>query len=142
MEPIKTLTNTTQDSKDMDELDEQSCQQFNLIQCKTTQKIKKKLRESLFIKWDVILIYEFCAAFTRTIQLFDNSKKKRNFKHYYTLKTVFFPKILKYSGLWPTSVFPWCQCVYTYQAGRTPALQQNWQSQEKSQNFKKKKHNI
>ena len=29
-------------------------------------------------------------------------------------------------------------CVYTHQAGRTPALQQNWQSSEKSQNFKGK----
>ena len=32
-------------------------------------------------------------------------------------------------------------CLYTHQAGRTPALQQNWQSTEKSQNFKEK-HNI
>ena len=61
--------------------------------------------------------------------------------HLYTgcsLNIVFFPKILKYSGLWPFSVFPRCQCVYTYQAGRTQALQQNWQSSEKSQNFKEK----
>ena len=29
------------------------------------------------------------------------------------------------------SVFPRCQCVYAHQAGRTPALQQNWQSSEK-----------
>ena len=29
-------------------------------------------------------------------------------------------------------------CVYTHQAGRKPALQQNWQSSEKSQNFKEK----
>ena len=52
-----------------------------------------------------------------------------------SLYNVFFPKILKYSGLWPFSVFPrcQCQCVYTQQAGRTPALQQNWQSSEKSQ---------
>ena len=32
-------------------------------------------------------------------------------------------------------------CVYTHQTGRIPALQQNWQSLEKSQNFKEK-HNI
>ena len=60
---------------------------------------------------------------------------------YYTgcsLKFVFFPKILKYSGLWPFSIFPRCQCVYTHQAGRKPALQQNWQSLEKSQNYKEK----
>ena len=38
---------------------------------------------------------------------------------------VFFPKILEYSGLWSFSVFPRCKCVYTHQAGRTPALQQN-----------------
>ena len=34
--------------------------------------------------------------------------------------------------------FPLCQCVYTHQAGRTPALQQNWQSLEKSQSSKEK----
>ena len=38
----------------------------------------------------------------------------------------------------PNSVFPRCQCVYTHQAGRKPALQHNWQSSEKSQNFKEK----
>ena len=41
----------------------------------------------------------------------------------------------------PGSVFPRCQCVYTHQAGRKQALQQNWQSSEKSQNFKEK-HNF
>ena len=56
-----------------------------------------------------------------------------------SLNIVFFSNIFKYSGLWPFSVFPRCQCVYTHQAGRTPALlQQNWQSSEKSQNFKEK----
>ena len=54
------------------------------------------------------------------------------------VKYWFFPKILKYSGLWPFSLFPWCQCVYTHQAGRAPALQQNWQCSEKPQNFKEK----
>ena len=38
----------------------------------------------------------------------------------------------------PNSVFPRCPCVYTRQAGRKPALQQNWQSSEKSQHFKEK----
>ena len=38
----------------------------------------------------------------------------------------------------PNSVFPRWQFVYTKQAGRKPALQQNWQSSEKSQNFKEK----
>ena len=38
----------------------------------------------------------------------------------------------------PDSVFTRCQCVYTHLAGRKPALQQNWQSSEKSQNFKEK----
>ena len=47
-----------------------------------------------------------------------------------SLNIVFFQKILEYSGLWPISVFPRCQCVYTHQAGRTPALQQNWKSSE------------
>ena len=52
--------------------------------------------------------------------------------------SVFFSKILKYSGLWPFSVFPRRQCVYTHQAGSTQALQQNWQSSEKSQHLKEK----
>ena len=34
--------------------------------------------------------------------------------------------ILKFQTL-PFSVFPRCQCVYTHKAGRTPALEQNWQ---------------
>ena len=57
---------------------------------------------------------------------------------YRVLNIVFFPKILKYSRLSAFSVFPQCQCEYTHQAGTTPALQQNWQSSEKSQNFKEK----
>ena len=36
-------------------------------------------------------------------------------------------KILIY---FPDPVFSRCQCVYTRRAGRTPALQQNWQSSE------------
>ena len=40
-----------------------------------------------------------------------------------SLNVVFFPKILRYSRLWPFSVFPRCQCVYTQQADRKPALQ-------------------
>ena len=48
-----------------------------------------------------------------------------------SLNIVFFLKIFKYSGLWYlVSVFPRRQCVYTQQAGRKPALQQNWQSSE------------
>ena len=47
----------------------------------------------------------------------------------------FFLKILKYSGLLPFSM---SVCVYTRQAGRTPGLQQNWQSSEKFQNIKEK----
>ena len=40
-----------------------------------------------------------------------------------------FPKILKYSGLWPLSVCLGVS-VCTHQAGRTPALKQNWKSSE------------
>ena len=49
----------------------------------------------------------------------------------------FFPKILKYSVL---SLFSLdvSVCVHTHQAGRIPALRQNWESSEKSQNFKEK----
>ena len=57
-----------------------------------------------------------------------------------SLNIVFF-KLLKYSGLLPFYVFSRCQCVYAHQAGRTPALQQNWQSLENSKNLKDK-HNI
>ena len=53
------------------------------------------------------------------------------------IKYCVFWNILKYSGLLPFSVFPRFQCVYTHQAGRKPALQQNWQSLEKS-HFKEK----
>ena len=38
----------------------------------------------------------------------------------------------------PNSICPRCQCVYTHQAGRKPALQKNWQSSEKSQHLKEK----
>ena len=55
-----------------------------------------------------------------------------------SLDIVIFSKILKYSGLLPFSVFPRYQCVNTHQAGRTPALQQSWQSSEKFRNFKEK----
>ena len=57
------------------------------------------------------------------------------------LNILSFWKILKYSGLFPFSIFPRCQCLYTHKEGRTLALQQNWQSSEKSHNFKEK-HNI
>ena len=41
------------------------------------------------------------------------------------IKYCVFSNILKYSGLWPFSVFPRCQCVYTM-AVQTPALQENY----------------
>ena len=56
-----------------------------------------------------------------------------------SLNIVFFEDFKIYSGLWPLSVSPRCQYVYTM-AGQTPALQQNYQSSEKS-HFKEK-HNI
>ena len=52
-----------------------------------------------------------------------------------SLNIVFFSEDFKMGFLY---VFPRCQCVYTHQAGRTLALQQNWQSSKKSQNFWKK----
>ena len=55
-----------------------------------------------------------------------------------SLNIVFFSKILKYSALLLFSVFSRCQCVYTHQAGRKPALQQNWQNSERSQNVEEK----
>ena len=57
----------------------------------------------------------------------------------HSIHTGCFPKILKDSRLWPFSVFPRCQCVYTHQAGRTPALQQNWQFRKIK--ILRKKHN-
>ena len=62
---------------------------------------------------------------------FKNFKIFQTLAHRYTNNT-------SISMLLPFSVFPRCQCVYTHQAVRTPALQQNWQSSEKSQNFKEK----
>ena len=53
------------------------------------------------------------------------------------IKYCVFSKILIYI---PDSVFSRCQCVYTDQAGRTPALQQNWQSSENSKKFKEKQN--
>ena len=58
-----------------------------------------------------------------------------------SLDIVFFSKIFKYFGLLPFSVFSRFslgQGVYTHQTGRAPALQQNWQSSEKSHYFKEK----
>ena len=49
-----------------------------------------------------------------------------------------FSKDFRIFRTWSFSVFPWVQCVYTHQAGRTPTLQQNWQSSEKSQHFREK----
>ena len=46
-----------------------------------------------------------------------------------SLNIVFFFRFLKNML---DSIFPRCQCVYTYRAGRNPALHQNWQSSEKS----------
>ena len=43
----------------------------------------------------------------------------------------------RFFNIFRTLVSPRCQCVYTM-AGRTPALQQNWQSSEKSQHLKEK----
>ena len=54
------------------------------------------------------------------------------------IKYCVFSKILIY---FPDSVLPRCQCVYTRQAGGTPALQQNWKSSENFKKFKEK-HNI
>ena len=49
---------------------------------------------------------------------------------------VFFENFKIYSGLWPLLVFQ--RCVNGPLNGRTPALQQNWQSSENSQHFKEK----
>ena len=50
----------------------------------------------------------------------------------------FFKDFIIFRTLAFLSVLPLYQCVYTHQAGRTPALQQNSQSSEKSQHFKEK----
>ena len=49
------------------------------------------------------------------------------------IKYCVFPKILKYSGLWPFSVFPRRQCVCTQHTGRKPP---------ENHNILSKKHNI
>ena len=58
------------------------------------------------------------------------------------IKYCVFPKILKYAELWPFSVFPRCQCVYTHQAGRKPALQTELAEFRKITTFFGEKHNI
>ena len=65
-------------------------------------------------------------------KFFDAVKFSQIFYRVFIKYCVFFSKILKHSGLLPFSVFPRCQCVYTHQAGRTPALRQ---SSEKFRNF-------
>ena len=55
---------------------------------------------------------------------------KHDFEFWYRVfieYCVFFEDSKIYSGLWPLSVSPRCQCVYTM-AGQTPALQQNLKS--------------
>ena len=55
------------------------------------------------------------------------------------LNIVFFSKDFRIFRTLVFLCFPLVSmCVHTHQAGRTPALQQNWQSSEKSQNFKEK----
>ena len=64
-----------------------------------------------------------------------------------SLNIVLFKDFGIYSRLWPFLVFPRCLCEQRISrldhqmASRTPALQQNWQSSEKSKHFKEK-HNI
>ena len=49
---------------------------------------------------------------------------------------VFFSEDFKVFRTLAFLCFHRCQCVYTHKAGKKPALQQSWQSSEKSQNFK------
>ena len=67
-------------------------------------------------------------------------QKDRNICTGCLLNVFFLEDFIIYSSLWPLSVSPRCQCVYTM-AWQTPALQQNLQSSEKLQHFKEK-HNI
>ena len=60
--------------------------------------------------------------------------KRRTNSYRVLIKYCVFSMILIYI---PDTVFSRCQCVYTHQAGRTPALQQNWQSSENSKNVRK-----
>ena len=55
----------------------------------------------------------------------DRKKIQTNIQIYTgcSLNIVLFPKILKYSGLWPFSVFPWCQCAYANQVGTSAAVE-------------------
>ena len=60
-----------------------------------------------------------------------------------SLNIVFFRFLKKYSRLWPFSVSPRCQCVYTHLAGRTPH-QHYCRTGKVQKNHKilRKKHNI
>ena len=54
------------------------------------------------------------------------------------IKYCFFSKILKYIPDSVSACVHWTSRLGRQMAGRTPALQQNWQSLEKSQLFKEK----
>ena len=65
------------------------------------------------------------------LDLIKNILATFSFNYRMFIKYCFFFEDFKiYSELWPLSVSPRCQCVYTM-AGQTPALQQNWQSSVK-----------
>ena len=108
------------------------------------------MNNSIKIDWfEIILSITLCKyQFFRNRLFYGNNQMKfcdfqeKNIGIWNTyrvfIKYCVFPKISKYSKLWPFSVLSPCQCVYTHKAGRKPALQQNWQSSEKSQHFKEK----
>ena len=49
----------------------------------------------------------------------------------------FFKDFKIYSGLWPLSVSPWCQCVGVHNGRSNASAAENFQSSEKSQYIKK-----
>ena len=80
-----------------------------------------------------VVCFRSWSFWRRTLYICSSTCK--DFSYRVFIKYCVFSKILIYV---PDSVFSRCQCVYTHQPGRTPALQQNWQSSEKSQHFKEK----
>ena len=69
----------------------------------------------------------------------NNGKNRLKIKYRVFIKyCVSFENFKIYSGLWLLSLPALCTRTTKWQVCRTPALQQNWQSSEKSQHYKEK----
>ena len=83
--------------------------------------------------WDYLQSFSFASE---DGGLDDQNTRDQRYSRAFIKYCVFFKDFKLFRTLL-FSVFPRCQCVYTHQA----AMQQNWQSSEKFQNFKEKHNN-